>query len=80
MPISATALRVNTVLVSFDPADTTATVYIKDAAGKVIIALISTSQTPFRLGGTPQGYVDLSKLFVDSGTNSKGPYVGYEVG
>lgn len=77
--LSASKLMVQSVTFTLDPADTTATVYVKDSAGAIIAAL-SAAYTPgpfeIRSGGNS---IDLSKLYVDASANNKGPYVGYAV-
>lgn len=76
---SVTAVKVHKVIVTFDPADTSATVYVKDAAGTIIASLV-TGNPPLVIGGGDGGNeLDISTLFADTGTNSKGPYVGYEL-
>lgn len=75
---SATSLKVVKVIVTFDPADTTSTVYVKDSSNTVIAALVA-GNPPLIFCAEGGNRIDLNSLKADASANSKGPYVGYEV-
>jgi nucleoside-diphosphate-sugar epimerase len=78
--LSATKLMARSVAFTLDPADTTATVYVKDAAGAVIAALSAAyTPGPFEICSGGGNTLDLSKLYVDASANNKGPYACYTV-
>lgn len=76
--LSSVKLKVHSVLVTYDPADTGA-VYVKDDAGNVIAAISATSSTPILLESLGADEIDLNKLQVDVQTSGKGPFVGYSI-
>ena len=78
--LSATRKKANTIMVSFDPADTSATVYLKDSYGNIIGALSSANPNPIVVPcGSADNALDLSNFSVDVSVNGKGPFVGYGV-
>jgi hypothetical protein len=76
---SVASLKVSRVTVSFDPADTTASVHVKDAAGNKIATLTVDSPGPLQLDNGEGNLLDLSMLYADASANNKGPIVGYEI-
>lgn len=75
--VTATPTKVHQILFSFDPADTTSTIFVKDAAGNKIGALaLGQPPLPFGGGSDAGDEIDISTLYVDANANSKGPIVG----
>jgi hypothetical protein len=73
----APTLKVNTVMVTYDPADGSSTVIVKDRAGN-IMANMSSVQAPPTVFTAPGGdQLDLRDFQIDvaSGSNGKGPTV-----
>lgn len=82
VPLSATKLMVNKVIITYDASDVGATIYIKDPSGNQIANMTmpatSTSfPSPLELSSPGANQIDLSALFVDSSVSGKGPVVGY---
>lgn len=79
VPLSLVVLKVNTLLITYDPADGTSFVYVKDVAGNILAAMASPNANPIVLTAPGGNQLDLRNFQIDSGTNGKGPYVGYGV-
>jgi hypothetical protein len=77
--LSVTKVAINTLLITYDPADSGATVYIKDNNNNVIAAMSSAAAPPIQITAPGGNQLDLRNFQIDSGTNGKGPYVGYGV-
>jgi hypothetical protein len=79
VPLSVDPVKINTLLVTYDPADGTSTIMIKDVAGNVIAAMASASAPPIQITAPGGNQLDLRNFQIDSGSDGKGPYVGYGV-
>jgi hypothetical protein len=78
--LSAVPVKVNSILFTFDPADATATVYVKDNNGNVIAPLATAgSAMPILISSQGGNALNLQNFEVDSSANGKGPFVGYGV-
>ena len=75
VPFSATTRQCDEVIVTFDPADTTAAVFIKDASGNKI-ASMKTGDPAIKFCAEGSSPIDLTALFADADGNDKGPLVG----
>lgn len=71
----ATTLKVNMIIVTYDPADATAVVYVKDRSGAIMAAMGGSSNAPIVFTAPGSNQLDLRDFQIDSGTNNKGPYV-----
>jgi hypothetical protein len=69
--------KVNMVQFTYDPADSTAIVYVKDRSGNIMAAVTSGAPLIFTAPGSNQ--LNLIDFQVDAGSNSKGPYVALGV-
>lgn len=79
VPLSTDVLKVNTLLITYDPSDATATIMVKDVAGNTIAAMASASSQPIQFTAPGGNQLDLRNFQIDSGTGGKGPFVGYGV-
>ena len=78
--LSASQLKVNTIMFTYDPADSTTTVYVKDASGNVLAPMSPSGSTqPLQFVSPSGNQLDLSKFYVDSALSGKGPYVAYAI-
>lgn len=79
-PLSSSQVKCNTVIFTFDPADTTATVYIKDKNGNIMAALSTSGGiNPLIFTGPGQNTQDLRDFQIDASADGKGPFVSYGV-
>jgi len=65
--------KVNMLQFTYDPADSTAIIYVKDRSGNIMAAVTTAAPLLFTAPGSNQ--LNLVDFQIDSGTNSKGPYV-----
>lgn len=80
VPLKTSKYMCNTIMFTFDPNDSTATIFIKDASGAIMGALSTSGGTqPLVFGGPGDNSTDASKFQVDSSANGKGPYVAYGI-
>ena len=75
--LSATSKKVAAVMVTYDPADAGATVYVKDNAGNIMAAMASASSQPVIFSAQASNQLDLKNFEIDSGANGKGPFVSF---
>jgi hypothetical protein len=73
-----TLIKVHRIIVSADPADTTAYVYIKDKSGN-IYAATSLNGGPIIIGGDESNQVVVANYQIDASANGKGPIVGLDI-
>lgn len=79
VPLSSTHVKCHEVKVSYDPADGTDTVFVKDRSGAIIAAIASPTAQPIVFKCKGDNALDLLDFQIDAGTNSAGPYVGYGI-
>ena len=80
-PAAGPAVKVNTIMVSFDSADgTSVVVYVKDNNGNKITSLSSVNSQPVIFVSASDNQLDLRNFQIDASTGTTyGPVVGYGV-
>jgi hypothetical protein len=73
------AIKINTLMVSVDPADGAVTVYIKDVNGNIMSAMLGPNATPNTFTSPGGDQLDLRNFKMDVSVSGKGPIVGYGI-
>jgi hypothetical protein len=78
-PANGPAVKINTLMVTFDTSDGAATVYVKDQAGNILSSMSSGNTQPVVFTAPGSNQLDLRNFSIDASANGKGPFVAYGV-
>ena len=70
-------VKINSLIITYDAADGSATVYVKDRVGNVMASMAGATSQPLVFNAPGGNQIDPRDFQIDSGTNGKGPFVAY---